>query len=414
MTRQDHLLFHGRGSLFDHLQGVETKAKEEIDRMNDDRLLNTAPEDLVDYLVKKYSVEPVALHEDDKTMDLPEEIDIDIRQIRNGEWLYGDHQRTIRGTRFRFHVPFTGDADLLHLQPSSFTMNPPRATVGSGVLTFEFTCVNPEEEQARIGSEVQKRISDIQNYLRSSKANVDAHNAQLLNTVRAAINSRRERILKARSTVSAFGIPIRQRSDAPNTYAVPNVRKKVVPTLPPAASTPFAPEPALDDAIYEQILNVLQNMAVVLERTPSAFSTMDEEALRTHFLVQLNGQFEGKATGETFNVQGKTDILIRENGRNIFIAECKFWTGPKGFQATIDQLLGYTSWRDTKTAIILFNRKTDFSAVVGKIPDEMRTHPNFKRGITKKWETCFQATFHQKNDPNREVALTVLAFDVPR
>jgi hypothetical protein len=37
--------------------------------------------------------------------------------------------------------------------------------------------------------------------------------------------------------------------------------------------------------------------------------------------VQLNRHFEGAATGETFNHRGKTDILIRVDGKNIFIAE---------------------------------------------------------------------------------------------
>jgi hypothetical protein len=60
------------------------------------------------------------------------------------------------------------------------------------------------------------------------------------------------------------------------------------------------------------------------------------------------------------SAQGKTDILIRIDGKNIFIAECKFWTGPKGFTETIDQLLGYLSWRDTKAAIVMFNRKKGF------------------------------------------------------
>jgi hypothetical protein len=70
-------------------------------------------------------------------------------------------------------------------------------------------------------------------------------------------------------------------------------------------------------------------MVHVMERSPSAFHHMDEEALRTHFLVQLNGHYEGQATGETFNYEGKTDILVRSGDRNIFIAECKFWGGPK-------------------------------------------------------------------------------------
>jgi hypothetical protein len=78
--------------------------------------------------------------------------------------------------------------------------------------------------------------------------------------------------------------------------------------------------------------------------------------LRTHFLVQRSGQYEGRATGETFNYQGKTDILIREENRNVFIAECKFWKGEKQFLETIDQLLPYVSWRDRKAAILIFDR----------------------------------------------------------
>jgi hypothetical protein len=78
---------------------------------------------------------------------------------------------------------------------------------------------------------------------------------------------------------------------------------------------------------------------------------MGKEDLRSHFLVQLNGAFHGQATGETFNFQGKTDILIRVDGKNIFIAECKFWKGEKSFPATLDQLLSHLSWRDTKTAV---------------------------------------------------------------
>lgn len=55
------------------------------------------------------------------------------------------------------------------------------------------------------------------------------------------------------------------------------------------------------------------------ELSPHAFLDMGEEDLRSHFLVQLNGAFEGQATGETFNFQGKTDILIRVEGKNILL-----------------------------------------------------------------------------------------------
>ena len=102
-----------------------------------------------------------------------------------------------------------------------------------------------------------------------------------------------------------------------------------------------------------------------MEQSPEAFKKMGEEDIRTHFLVQLNGQYEGLATGETFNYEGKTDILIKYQGRNLFIAECKFWRGEEEFIKTIDQLLGYLSWRDVKTAIVIFNRNKNSNENLG-------------------------------------------------
>src|ERR1700726_1786397 len=107
------------------------------------------------------------------------------------------------------------------------------------------------------------------------------------------------------------------------------------------------------------------------------------EDLRFHFLVPLNGTSYGQATGETFNFQGKTDILIRVDGKNIFIAECEFWKGEKGFLETVDQLLSYLSWRDTKAALLIFNRNADFTAALAKIAESAPSHPNFKRDLGK-------------------------------
>ncbi|WP_026191781.1 hypothetical protein [Methylosinus sp. LW4] len=85
--------------------------------------------------------------------------------------------------------------------------------------------------------------------------------------------------------------------------------------------------------------------------------------------MQLNGQYVGNATGETFNATGKTDILIRSEGQNIFIAECKFWHGEKGFVDTVSQLLSYVTWRDTKTAVVIFNRNKNLSGVIQPVPE---------------------------------------------
>ncbi len=150
--------------------------------------------------------------------------------------------------------------------------------------------------------------------------------------------------------VAGLAFPIRARQNTPNTDVAPVVRKKVIAT-PAPTTAPFEPEPVLEEANYRAILEIIQSMALVMERSPTAFQTMGEENLRQQFLVPLNSHFEGSASGETFNFSGKTDILIRVKDRNIFIAECKFWGGEKNFLDTITQLLGYLSWRDTKAAV---------------------------------------------------------------
>jgi len=183
--------------------------------------------------------------------------------------------------------------------------------------------------------------------------------------------------------------------------------------MPSPSAEPFRPEPELEMQEYESILKILTNMVSVIERSPQSFQSMKEEDLRQHFLVQLNSQYEGQATAETFNVGGKTDILLRVQDKNIFIAECKFWHGAKSFVEAIDQLLGYVQWRDSKTAILLFNRNKNLSDVLKQIPALVKEHPSFKREVKYSSETGFRVVLHHRDDRNREIYLTVLVFEVP-
>jgi hypothetical protein len=158
-------------------------------------------------------------------------------------------------------------------------------------------------------------------------------------------------------------------------------------------------------------------MALVIECSPKVLSLLDEETLRTLFLVQLNAQYERRATGETFNFRGKTDILIQaeDSGHSghAFIAECKFWYGAQAFSDAIDQLIGYITWRDTKTAIIVFNRNKNFSKVLATVRETAMQHPNFEREERSPRPTEYRFVFHRKDDPDRQFKLAVLVFDVP-
>jgi hypothetical protein len=151
-----------------------------------------------------------------------------------------------------------------------------------------------------------------------------------------------------------------------------------------------------------------------MERSHKTFSKLKEEELRDFLLVILNANFEGEAMSEVFNCRGKTDILIRYKNHNVFIAECKFWRGEKAFLGTINQLFRYVTWRDTKLAILIFNRGGNLKTILEKIPQLVQNHRLYKRQLKLDGETKFRYVFHIPNDPNREVILTIMVFDIPK
>lgn len=382
----------------------------DIASMDGKRLLNSSMTDLCDYFEEKYRIEVPTLLEDKIVADQREaQIDVSrdqMRYIRDRS-----HPFHITGTQVEITIPFKGEAETFGIRPTTYTLSPPIADVRGNSLSIKIQGTNLQPEQVR--TKIDRTLSEINSYLRTLRNNASGLNNQLRSFAKVAINQRKEKLLADQNLVSALGFPLKERADAPTTYVAPEIKRKINPTLPAASSKTYKPEPTLSDKDYEHILNVIQNMAHVMERSPSAFASMDEEALRSHFLVQLNGHYEGQASGETFNYEGKTDILIRVQDRNIFIGECKYWSGQKKLTETIDQLLGYSSWRDTKVAVIIFNRKKNFSIVLDAIPKTVEAHPNYKRTLGQVDETNYKFVFSHRDDPSREMFLTVMAFDVP-
>jgi hypothetical protein len=299
---------------------------------------------------------------------------------------------------------------MFSVRPNTWSSTPPRAELTAEGLVLQIAGRELRPDQVK--SEFDRQLKSIDQYLAWLRVDTDAFNTSIPRIARSQIEQRRKKILDDQNLVSNLGFNLKKRTEAPKTYAAPVSRKRIEPRMPLASTAPFKPEPALVEAEYANILDIMSNMALVMERSPSAFASIDEEDLRQHFLVQLNGQYEGQATGETFNYQGKTDILLRVDGRNIFIAECKYWRGAKSYVETIDQVLSYISWRDTKIAIIVFNRNKEFGNVLTQIRALTREHHGYKSGPVVEGETRFRYIFGQEADQSREVVLTVLAFDV--
>jgi hypothetical protein len=169
----------------------------------------------------------------------------------------------------------------------------------------------------------------------------------------------------------------------------------------------------LEDALYQEILQVIHDTGKTFERLPSTYAGKGEETLRDHFILVLEPRFESSTTGETFNKSGKTDILIRHEKSNVFVGECKFWRGQKQHQETIDQLLSYLTWRDSKSAIIYFMDTKEVISPLRAIEATTNEHPCFVKFRGKREESWFDYEFHLPGDTSRSVYVSILCFHFP-
>ena len=172
--------------------------------------------------------------------------------------------------------------------------------------------------------------------------------------------------------------------------------------------------PEFADTTFERILEIIRATAEAMERSPKTYAGMGEEDRRQIIVTILNTHYRGQVTAEAFNAKGRTDILLRDlDGRNLFIGECKFWSGTKGFIDAIDQLLGYTTWHDTKLGIIMFVREKHPSSLIEKAQGALGQHPQFAEWRSAANETELRATVSLPYDNQRHADLNILFVHTP-
>lgn len=380
-----------------------------VGQEDNDALLSMDEAQYIDCLVARFRVDPLVLEWDQKWQRAREE-------KLEGERFPGStyNVERMKGQRFRVQViaiciPYSGEPDLLRCRPSSSSPYAPTVTLEQGCLCFEVRDYAGREADTK--AEADRNIRVIEERAATLARDVAGFNCSLTQEASRIVKDRKQELLRRRKTLALLGFPIQKRDDVPEAFAVPIHRKplRVKPT--PATAEP-RPEPFLGEADYQAILEIIHDMGVSMERLPSIYLGKGEESLRDLFLMVLSIHFES-ATGETFNRNGHTDILIRHQNSNVFVAECKVWDGMAKFHDAIDQLLKYLTWRDSKSAIVLFVTRQNLDPVLRKIRAETECHPCFVRQYDPVGEAWFKFEFHFPQDETRTVQTSVLCFHVP-
>jgi hypothetical protein len=395
-------LLFAEGDLGSVLGATARKPAERLGAWDADALLKAPEADVVEELIEEGMVRCPRLLRDEAWMPPPSET---TQKFRN----FGEIEER-RVTQIVLVVPFDGDRDVFRLRANAFSLNPPRVLTLSD-RELRIAVDGPIGDAASVRARFDAQVDEIEKSLASSRMQIGEHNARIRGEVPGMVSRRRAQLLAARNLQAEIGFPIRRRPDA-DTYTVPIKRRNLRPVRPAGtpAAAPFKPEPTMADGDYQAALAVLRSSRNALERTPSLAAKLDEEQIRDLLLVNLNAHFEGDAAGEVFNGEGKTDILIRVEDRNIFIGECKIWGGPSTMDEALGQIFKYLVWRDTKAAILLFIRNKDVTAVIKKAAAKIEAHPNYKRRGPSHTDDRLDFVMHAQDDAEREIHLALLPF----
>lgn len=385
---------------------------QEINAASDDAIETVVTDEWADALAARYAIEAPALDLAAMWMEEATNLQYDVsgqgfqRALPEGSGPF-----FVPGTQHVVHVPFSGDLELFFLRPNSYTLDPPTGTIqGSNFLvTIEYPNDSAPGDLAAI---VQQNANRVEEWLRFARADVEQHNQSLKHHALGRIDHRKQEVAARRERVISSGIPV-----GPPHARSPTLVKAVVrrPSPLPAAPTrvPIPLEPSLAHDVFLDVLAAIAQAARDFERAPGAYAGMDEEALRQVLLLALNSRYDGMTTAEAFNFAGKTDLRIVHEGKGLFIGECKFWSGPKGFTETIDQLISYAAWHDRKLAVIMFVRTKSLSDVVAKAGQAQQDYPGCRDVKTGADETEFLASIERPGDPGRLLDVATRLIHLP-
>jgi hypothetical protein len=371
---------------------------QQIKGMTEGALSNANIEELVEQFTAKFGVEMVVLELDEERWT----------------WTEVAHPPESGEQPFVVLVPFSGEARLFEFSGYRHPLIYEDISVTQGALRIVVSVSKAQPEDAI--QRVRNIVNQVEHQWRKIlEPEVTGHNDQVRERARLLIHQRCKGVIQQQAFRQKMAtlVQLNRRNDGAEKVILALDRKSppniVKPTEPKAN-----PEPQITMESYEDILSTITAMAHVLERSPKTFQSMTEEDLRMILLVALNGIYRGEGTGETFNGAGKTDILIRHQDRNVFIAECLIWGGQELLRKKLDeQLFGYATWRDSRLAVIVFNRNKGFSEVVTKMKEVCEGHPLRVSTTGYAQEGAGRYIFRRADDAQRQFVLTALAFDIP-
>lgn len=392
---------------FNYISKIQLAISNEIENTSKDNILNVDENDYIEYLKDQYSFDELVIDQSSETISKPKIS----KEQRPGSPFGGSYVAEVY--TFTISYLFTGTKELFSVSPSTMTMTSYTICVDEQRVSFEIelTDLDSQKFQSQKQSAFSNSFSNVENINNFVKR----WNSSLENYIHSIFSKIKDKYIKENDFYAAINLTVNENSKA--VFSVPLIAKKTVPKPSISAKKVFTAEPVFAIEMYKDVIVLLNSIGHSWERKPTMYLGKDEEALRDLFVAFLETRYDGiTATGETFNKIGKTDILLKhaKDGSNLFVAECKFWHGQSEFLEAISQLFDrYLTWRDSKTALMMFVKNKEFSTVLATAEKEIEKHPYFLKKTGNNGESSFSYEFHLPGDKAKIVYLEVMFFHFP-
>lgn len=281
-----------------------------------------------------------------------------------------------------------------------------------GYFTLELVYTKQEIEgksdlQTYVKYEFENMFKGYRTMTQYVNTEVKTYNSSLTKIIKDLLAKRKEKASSFALLSQQLEIPMKLNSNAPNVKPIPLTKINRTPPKKPQRK-PLPTEYYISEQDYSNINNIIAMCGTTMEKTARTYYRNDEEELRDHLLAALNTHYDN-ATGETFRKIGKTDIHIEFENKAAFIGECKIWHGGKLFTEAIQQLLNYSTWKDTKVSLVIFNKENkSFQGILTCIESWIKENT---KSFVRQQHNIWNCKFYRA-DMQIEIDLNISAFDL--
>lgn len=388
------------------LGSIRSKIINKVDSLSNEEIMGNDIEILVEKFYQDFYVEPVSIHEENFSKR-----NVKQDKIKRNGFIVSNYQINPYkdSVLFEFHFPFDGCDELFQCRASTYsTGSYPEIELCEDELIISMNKSIDEVNHIDINniiSEIDKSLDRVKLGIEYANNDIKTFNDGLKLFLLKQLNEKKNKVKAFFNIAEMLRIPIEK-----NKYSQQHIvlKRRIVPISHKYNNESYY---GIDDKDYYDILDVINHTLSTYERTPSSYISMKEEDLRNTLLATLNGSYQGKANGETFRNNGKTDICIEQENRAAFVAECKMWNGKKNVENALCQLDSYLTWRDCKTALIYFVRRKNFLVILDEAKKAL-TNIGDMINVKEIEKNIFDCLFLSKSNLGQRVKIRVMLFNL--